>query len=170
MPIYELSKDKIRRFEETTFAAEGISERGGLQRLLREQIEVIAPDTLVMAEEFGDWEGSKRCIDLLGIDKNANLVVVELKRTEDGGHMEFQAIRYAAMVSTMTFEKVVEVYEKYLRRLNDASDAQEAVLEFLEWDSPKEDEFAVKSSIRRSTYSHWIRSIAGRRPSTIGSS
>jgi len=32
----------------------------------------------------------------------------ELKRTEDGGHMGLQAVRYAAMVSAMPFEKAVE--------------------------------------------------------------
>jgi len=32
-------------------------------------------------------------------------VVIELKRTNDGGHMELQAIRYASMVSAMTFER-----------------------------------------------------------------
>jgi len=31
-------------------------------------------------------------------------VAIELKRTEDGGHMELQSTRYAAMVSTMTFD------------------------------------------------------------------
>jgi hypothetical protein len=38
-------------------------------------------------------------------DKQAWLVVIELKRTLDGGHMELQAIRYASMVSAMTFER-----------------------------------------------------------------
>jgi hypothetical protein len=53
----------------------------------------------VSAWNKSDWEDSSRSIDLLCIDKQANLVVIELKRTEDGGHMELQAIRYAAMVS-----------------------------------------------------------------------
>ena len=61
-----------------------MQERRDLQRLLRENVEVIAPDTLVIAEEFGDWEDSRRRIDLLAIDRSANLVVIELKRTEDG--------------------------------------------------------------------------------------
>ena len=36
---------------------------------------------------------------------DANLVVVELKRTEDGGLMDLQALRYAAMISAMPFER-----------------------------------------------------------------
>ncbi len=53
---------------------------------------MIAPDLLVVSEEFGEWDDSRRRIDLLAIDRDANLVVIELKRTEDGGHMELQAI------------------------------------------------------------------------------
>jgi RecB family endonuclease NucS len=94
MPIFEITQESIRKIGETTFGAAGIRERGDLQRLLRTQIEVIAPDTLVVAEEFGEWEDSRRRIDLLGIDRDANLVVIELKRTEDGGHMELQADRH----------------------------------------------------------------------------
>lgn len=142
MPIYELTKDTIRPIDETTFAAAGVSERGDLQRLLRERIDVVAPETFIVAEEFGDWEDSKRRIDLLGIDKNANLVVIGLKRTEDGGHMELQAIRYAAMVSTMTFDNVVDVYAKFLRKSGRTEDARTLLLDFLEWDEPNEEQFA----------------------------
>lgn len=46
--------------------------------------------------------------------KAANLVVIELKRTEEGGRMELQAIRYAAMVSTMTFDQAANIFEQYL--------------------------------------------------------
>lgn len=117
MAIFEIASDTIRTIEETTFGAAGIRERADLQRLLRKQIEIISPDTLIVAEEFCEWEDSKRRIDLLGVDSDANLVVIELKRTEDGGHMELQAIRYAAMVSTMTFDKVADVYAEFLLRL-----------------------------------------------------
>jgi hypothetical protein len=60
---------------------------------------------LVIGEAFCQWEDSKRRIDLLAIDEGANVVEIELKRTEDGGHMELQAVRYAAMVSAITFDK-----------------------------------------------------------------
>jgi RecB family endonuclease NucS len=93
MAIYEMTPTQIRRIDDTTFDEVGRTERGDLQRLLRAQIDVISPDCLVIAEEFCDWEESNRRIDLLALDKEANLVVIELKRTEDGGHMELQAIR-----------------------------------------------------------------------------
>src|SRR5271166_3910017 len=105
MPIFEITHEAIRRIPTTSFSIAGIKERSDLQRLLRNQIDVVSPDTLVLSEEFGEWEDSRRRIDLLGIDRDANLLVIELKRTEDGGHMELQAIRYAAMVSTLTFER-----------------------------------------------------------------
>lgn len=95
MAIYEVASDGIREIAGTSFSAAATCERGDLQRLLRKQIGIVSPDTLVVAEDFGEWEDSRRGIDLLGVDKDANLVVIELKRSEDGGHMEFQAIRYA---------------------------------------------------------------------------
>lgn len=107
MPIYEFAPDRIQPLTKTTFSLMQLHERHDLQRLLRENIAVIAPDTFVIAEEFGEWEDSRRRIDLLGIDREANLVVIELKRTEDGGHIDPQAIRYATMISTMTFDQAV---------------------------------------------------------------
>jgi hypothetical protein len=139
--LYELTKTAITALDQTTFATQGIKERFDLQRLLRQHFDVIAPDTLVIAEEFCDWDDSKRQIDLLGVDRDANLVVVELKRTEDGGHMELQAIRYAAMVSAMTFSKAVEVYARYLKRNNSTEEAETALLQFLNWDVANEDTF-----------------------------
>ena len=147
MAIYELTDETIRPIEQTKFASAGINERGDLQRLLREQVEIISPDTLVISEEFGDWADSRRRIDLLGLDKDANLVVIELKRTEDGGHMELQAVRYAAMVSAMTFDNAVEIFGRYLGKLGRDEDSQATILEFLEWEEPDEDEFAQDARI-----------------------
>ncbi len=141
MAIYQINNSEIIAIKETSFAERGLRERSDLQRLLKKQIEIISPDTLIVAEEFGEWEESRRRIDLLGIDKAANIVVIELKRTEDGGHMELQAIRYAAMVSTLTFERVVEIFEKYLKDNSSDENAREKILEFLEWEDSDEDQF-----------------------------
>lgn len=143
MAIYKLKEDRIADLIETSFEAESILERRDLQRSLREKIAIISPDTLVISEEFGEWEGSKRRIDLLGVDKEARLVVIELKRNETGAHMELQAIRYAAMLSTATFDRIVEIYARFLSDNGQSEkDAQTELLTFLGWDEPQEDLFA----------------------------
>jgi hypothetical protein len=143
MPVYEFTAEEIIPLNTATFTHLGLHERRDLQRLLRDNISVIAPDTLVIAEEFGEWDESRRRIDLLGIDRDANLVVIELKRTEDGGHMDLQAIRYAAMVSTMTFDQAVDVFGRYLVQTGKEDiDARTGLLDFLGWDQPDDDAFA----------------------------
>lgn len=142
MPVYKLTKDAIQPLSPASFAQQGVKERSDLQRLLRANIAVVADDVLVIAEEFAEWEDSKRRIDLLCVDRAANLVVVELKRDDDGGHMELQAIRYAAMVSSMTFARAVDVFQAFLDRAQTGQDARRQLLEFLGWDEAREDDFA----------------------------
>ncbi len=141
MPVYRISPNSIEALSETTFSDRGIRERADLQRLLRANIGVVAPDVLVIAEEFAEWDDSKRRIDLLAVDDRANLVVIELKR-EDDGHMELQAIRYAAMVSGMTFARAAEVYQSFLDRGAPGQNARAKLLEFLRWEEAHEDDFA----------------------------
>jgi hypothetical protein len=105
-------------------------------------IEVISPQTLIIAEEFGEWSRSQRRIDLLGIDKEANLVVIELKRTDDGAHMDLQAIRYAAMVARMTFDEASAAYSRFLDSEGSEADARREMLKFLGWTDPADGEFA----------------------------
>lgn len=142
MPLYKLTKEAIVPVAGVRFVDTEFKERGDLQRVLREKIDIICPDTLIVAEEFGQWQDSRRRIDLLGIDQEANLVVIELKRTDDGGHMELQAIRYASMISTLPFDRVVEVFGEYLSRLGVAKDPRATILEHLGWESPEDGEFA----------------------------
>lgn len=135
MPLFELASEGVlTKVPTTNFAVEQVLERTDLQRALRANISVLDPNLLVVAEEFGDFADVRRRIDLLCVDREGQLVVVELKRTEDGGHMELQALRYAAMVSTMTFEQLADTYQRYLRHVapSRADDARAQLAEFLE--------------------------------------
>lgn len=157
MSIYRVANHQLKRVAETSFGAEGINERKDIQRMLREQIGVLADQIsapgkqerlLVVAEEFGDWLDSSRRIDLLCVDGEANLVVVELKRTDDGGHMELQALRYAAMVSSMTFEQLVDTFARYRNNVQpDLAAAKVQLLEFFGWSDVLEDEFGQDTRI-----------------------
>jgi hypothetical protein len=110
MGLFRVTQDKLEPVAQTTFAAESLLERKDLQRLLRRDISPVGDDLMVIAEEYSNWEDSSRRIDLLCLHREAHLVVVEIKRTEDGGHMELQALRYAAMVSSMTMDQVHAAY------------------------------------------------------------
>lgn len=147
MPIYRIEDKQIVPVESTTFEEQDYRERSDLQALLKSRIDVISPDTLVVGEECSVWKDSRLRIDLLGIDKDANIVVFELKRTESGGHMELQAIRYAAMISTLTFDRLVTIYEEYLSQNDAGKDARDGLLEFLDWEDPEEQKFGQKVGI-----------------------
>ena len=142
MALFEMTGENLTAISETSFDIEGIYERRDLQRHLKKNISVLAPDLMVIAEEYGDWVDSLRRVDLLCIDKDANLVVVEIKRTNDGGHMELQAIRYAAMLSTMTWKQLIEAHVTYLSAEGNPTDKAEAdILAFLHLEIPDEEGF-----------------------------
>lgn len=145
MAIYQLTDKSLKPIAETSFGAEGIMERKDLQRLLRDQIDVLGERLMVIAEEFGGWADSSRRIDLLCMDADANLVVVELKRTEDGGHMELQALRYAAMIARMTFEQLVDACAKF--RGVDTATAKGAIQAFVDESVGDTEEFAPDTRI-----------------------
>ena len=147
MAIYRISEGNALPVEATTFDAEGILERRDLQRIFKNSIEILMPDALVLAEEYGNWVDSRRRVDLLCVDRDARLLVIELKRTEDGGHMELQAVRYAAMVSHMTFAAAVRAHQAFLEKNEIEGDAEQRILEHLGWDEPQEDEFASEVAI-----------------------
>jgi hypothetical protein len=65
MTLFEMTGDALTAVPTTDFATEGIWERRDLQRVLRDNIGTIDDTLLVVAEEFGDFEGSDRRIDLL---------------------------------------------------------------------------------------------------------
>ena len=131
MALYEVTPTEFRRIDETDFHTLELKERSDIQRLLRKNISVVAEDLYVLAEEFSEWEDNRRRIDLLALDSNANLVVIELKRSTDGGGMDLQATRYAAMVSALSFERAVQIHSNFLRAIGeDSIQAQARILEF----------------------------------------
>lgn len=132
MAIYRMTSDKLEEIPATSFANENIMERGDLQRLLRDQPDVLEEELFIISEEFSRWQESGRSIDLLGLDAEGRLTVIELKRTESGDHAELQAIRYAAMVANMTMEQAIDAHRDYLTKRGLQGDPQELVEQHLE--------------------------------------
>ena len=137
MAIYEMTKDKFesltpKKFAELKIEGNTILEKN-LREILKNQIEVLSDDILIIGEEYGNGEFKdvSRSIDLLGLDKDGSLVVIELKRDENNAYMDLQALRYAAMVSNFDIGKVIEIYERFCDKEKISGKAEEKILEHL---------------------------------------
>ena len=154
MAIYKIegNNEKLVKVDTTSLGEEDVWERE-LQRMLRDQPEVLEDRLLIISEEFGDWQDVKRRIDLLALDAEGRLVVIELKRGHTGEHMDLQAIRYAAMVANMTYEQAVDTYQSYLNKRanpesgNQPGDADNLLREHLP--SNDQDEPVIHTGIPR---------------------
>ncbi len=146
MALFKLNAEDLVKLDMTELTEEGVKERGDLQRLLRDKPEAIEPDLFIVAEEFGRWEESRRRIDLLGLDSEGNLVVIELKRNEDV-FMDLQAIRYAALVSPLRFNDLIEAHRGYLSKRKIEKDSHSILLEFLGKEPDDEVEIGSKPRI-----------------------
>lgn len=140
MPLYAITDSELKPVPLTTFASQAILERKHLQAMLRRDPSPLGEGLLVLCEEYTNWQDSQRRIDLLCLSRDRGLVVVEIKRTEDGGHMELQAIRYAAMVSSMTLDQAIEAHARSLGGDDAREKARAAVLEHLDLESDDDDE------------------------------
>ena len=160
MAIYKIcANKKIHKLDETKFEEQKVKEQELRDFFARDDnIEAIEENLMVVGKEVNVWQGSQRYIDLLCIDKKANLVVFEFKRTKTGEFMEWQALRYAAMVSALTFDQLAHQYARYLRNCDkeeqgDGSDsgdysqiARDSIGEFLGY-VPDDDQFGNKVRI-----------------------
>lgn len=142
MSIFEITGDGAVKLEPAGPSAYGPAERADLQRLLRSQIDIVAPDVLVVGEDVGGDDEPARRVDLLGVDKRGRLVVVDLERSEDRGQLELQAVRHAAMLSAMTFDEVTGIFSRHLEAIGIEDSARDLLLAFLGWPSPDGHHFA----------------------------
>jgi hypothetical protein len=143
MPLFVIESDKLKTVPDTSYSNEGVLERRHLHTLLKQTLlkaedSPLGDDLKLICDEFSNWQDSGRRIDLLCIDNEARTVVIELKRTEDGGHMELQAIRYAAMISNMTLEQAVAAHARFLGGDDGPARARKEILEFLDFESTDE--------------------------------
>ncbi len=113
--LFVVSEDlsNIEKIESQSFVSLKVWERTHIQEWVRRHPEILGEDLLIVNMEFDRFEGSRDRLDLLALDRSGNLVIVELKRDSYAGHADLQAIRYAAMISTMTIEQLLPYYADY---------------------------------------------------------
>ena len=135
MSVYRITKEKFEPLEVTSFEVEGIYERSEMQEKLLARPEILEEGLLILAKEYSDWEESNRRIDLLALDEKGRLVVVELKRSDQQSLMDLQAIRYAAMVANMTWDRMVAAHREYIGPSQMGGDAEQLIRSHLKQES-----------------------------------
>lgn len=95
---------------DTSLEAQGRTEPYDLEPWIASNPEIIGSDIAIIGRQVVSKSG---VIDLLGIDKSGNLVLVELKRGMLPRETLAQAIDYAADVADWSVEKLSEVCSEY---------------------------------------------------------
>lgn len=106
------------RGETTALTATSLSEQGYREEDLREWIlesphSILGEDILIIGREvqvrdIGDG------IDLLGIDRDGNIVVIELKKGSLTGKVDFQSLKYAAYTSYWDWSQLGDQFDKFV--------------------------------------------------------
>lgn len=98
---------------DTSLRAEGRTEPYDLEPWLASNPEIIGNDIMIIGRQVMTKSGP---IDLLGIDRSGNTVIIEIKRTEVPRETLAQAIDYASDVVDWTAERLGEICSDYTKR------------------------------------------------------
>lgn len=91
----------------------GAFEVRDLERWVKATPELLGDELFVVTSQFSDTEHFRHRLDVLALDRSCRLVVIELKRDDSGRLVELQAIKYAAWISKLTGDEVIEAHRAW---------------------------------------------------------
>lgn len=119
--------------KKSTFAKLGLKERFDIQEWIEKTPSILGEELLIIAKEYE--LPSRTRLDLLAIDKQANLAIIELKRDNSGAGVDWQSIKYASYCSNFTHEEIYRLYAEYLGSNED--EAELKIEEFIDEEPEK---------------------------------
>lgn len=121
--MYSVDKDKktLKKLDECNFTSLGVKERRDIEEWIAKDTQILGEKLLIIQKEFNGFDKTNERPDLLGLDKEGNIVVIELKRDDSGKDANWQAIKYASYCSTLTTENIIDMYSSYLEDIKDIS-------------------------------------------------
>lgn len=130
MYLLNPTTNQLEQIEETSFFENDLRERDHIEEWIRKNPEVSEEELLIIGHEYDKFEINER-LDLLAIDKEGNLTIIEVKRDVTGGHVDFQALKYASYCSRLSPHDVLEIFAEYITKHRLEVDAIEELLSFL---------------------------------------
>jgi len=124
----DIGNKKLMQLSKTSFSQLNLRERYDIEEWIEKTPEILGEDLLIIYKELILPSGIR--LDLLAIDKKANLVIIELKRDDSGRNLEWQSIKYVSYCSNFLVEDIFKYYAEYLE--SDEDDAQLIIEEFID--------------------------------------
>lgn len=112
------NNNNIHIFEETDFKSNNVLERNHIEDWVIKNPEILGEELYILSNEYDKFNKTSERLDVLALDKQGNLVIIELKRDDSGKDVELQAIKYAAYCSTITVEEILNLNREYLKKEN----------------------------------------------------
>ena len=134
--MYKIDKqnNNITKLEQRLFSDLGFKERENLQEWIAKNPDVLGEDLLIIQKEYDGFNNTNERLDLLALDKDANLVIIENKLDDSGRDVVWQALKYTSYCSTLTTKQIIKIYQDYLNQYEHNEDATTMILDFLEID------------------------------------
>lgn len=128
------SQNRIIKLAGSRLSDLNIRERDHLQEWLANQPDALGEDLLIIQKEFDGFADTRERLDLLALDEDGQLVVIENKLDDSGRDVTWQALKYAAYVSSLTKAQIIDIYQMYLDRQPGGGNAVQNICDFLEVD------------------------------------
>jgi hypothetical protein len=140
--LYRIHLDKkiLQSVKEIDFADFKVKERYDIQEWVESNPEILGEELMIISKELSYFDNTRERPDLIAIDKEANIVIIELKRDDSGTGLEWQAIKYASYLSKFKAEEIVHVFAEYLQKYQPIENITEdevtqKILDFIEEDN-----------------------------------
>ena len=103
--------NEIEICEKTDFRSHIIMERQHLEKWIEKNPDILGEELLIITNEYDKFDKTKERLDLLALDREGNVVIIELKRDDSGKNVDLQALKYAAYCSTLTLDRLIPIYK-----------------------------------------------------------
>lgn len=102
MFVINKQQNRISKIKACSFSELGFREREHLQEWLENNPEAFGEELLIIQKEFDGFDDTRERLDLLGMDKQGNLVIIEIKLDDSGRDVTWQSLKYASYCSSLT--------------------------------------------------------------------
>ncbi|MBK8920262.1 MAG: DUF91 domain-containing protein [Saprospirales bacterium] len=126
----DIENKRLIELQTISFTKLKLTEPYDIEDWIEKTPKVLGEDLLILSRQFIVPSGKK--LDLLAVDKKANLVIIELKRDDSGTEVEWQAIKYTSYCANLLAGDIFKLFATYLS--TDESEARSKIEDFIEVD------------------------------------